>query len=158
MSAALTMLEAVFSRAGWQRDLRRYGWTNGHQFVSEEDMHRIDLKVGATGPATYTELRDMMLKITGIDLTNLHNPVPPPPPAPTVGGSFQYPDAHRLKVRLNIPPTQPFPWGDVFIVRGNNKVNVVLSFDGGDRLVVLQDDAQMFPSDTLLGKMQLLKE
>lgn len=154
MAVVSSIVKPALSRAGWQYDIRRMGWTNGPMFVSEDDLHRMDLRFGPGGPKSFPELRDMMLKITGVDLTALPPPAPPPPAA----APFEYPDAHRLKVRLNIPPTQSFPWSDVFIVRGVNYVNVVLSFERGDRLVVLQDDAVLFPSDTLIAKMQLLRE
>ena len=154
MASVGNILQPILTRAGWQRDIRRYGWTYRGQFISEDDLMRMDNRFGPGGPKSFQELRDMMLKMTGVDLTAQ---LPPAPPAPAAA-PFEYPDAHKLKVRLNIPPTQSFPWNDVFIVRGVNKVNVVLSFERGDRLVVLQDDAVLFPSDTLIAKMQLLKE
>lgn len=154
------VLRDALVRAGWQQDHKSYGWRRAHEFIAENDLIRVEqtapsaLPAGMPPQGQLQMLRDIMMKITGIDPISIGQTTPPPPEA----AAFVYPDAHRLKVRLNIPPTQALPWGDVFIVRGPNKVNVVLSFDKGDRLIILEDDGVMFPSDTLVAKMQLLRE
>lgn len=62
----------------------------------------------------------------------------------------------KLGVRLDIGQGDEFPW-PFKIFSGPNKVHLVIGMDSGDRILVLEDDPNLFPSDTLIAKLRMLQ-
>jgi hypothetical protein len=94
---------------------------------------------------------NMMKAVSGIPNSALL-----PPPLPSAQAPFTYPDVHLLKARLNIRPTWDFPWQPTIIVRGSDVISVIIG-KGNGYVTVLEDDVNLFPSDTLVGKLRLLQ-
>jgi hypothetical protein len=73
------------------------------------------------------------------------------------GLSPQYSPMEKLLMRLNVPRGDKYPFDFMNAVDNPNGGNVVVFIIVNGKPLVLEDDRIIFPSDSLIGRLNLLR-
>jgi hypothetical protein len=61
----------------------------------------------------------------------------------------------KLAVRLDLSAGETFPFEHIHIVESSSEICVLIKHQ--DKIVLLRDDVNLFPSDTLIASIRLLQ-
>lgn len=96
---------------------------------------------------------DMAAHIHNIGVLSAPRPPVPPPFTPTAKGP-RWDDYEKLAMRMGWELGQPFD--SLHIARKKSDNTVVLFIMSNSQPVTLEDDAALFPSDSLISRLKLL--
>lgn len=127
------------AKNGWIHDLRRHGWVHEptNQFIPETMLESV---------RDSHEVIQKLLELGHIKSAGEVVEVDP---------KFHWDPKLRLKARLDMSPTKNFPW-PLQIIEGPEVTSILITTNNGNKVLVLEDDTNLFPSDTLVGKLRLL--